>query len=100
MLFHLLNRIRAQFNSPGCHLIAGFGEKDSIGSADIEHLDALRFDSHLSQEFLSLINSLFGSQISFQEMTIAFLSAGGENGICAVFKGFQQMQGIQLAGAH
>jgi hypothetical protein len=47
-----------------------------------------------------LVDPFFGSQISFQEMAIAFLSAGGEDGICAILEGFQQMQCIQFPGAH
>jgi hypothetical protein len=35
-----------------------------------------------------LINPLFGSHISFQEMAIAFLSASRENGVGAVLEGF------------
>lgn len=33
-------------------------------------------------------------------MTIAFLSASGKNGIGAILKGFQQVYGVQFAGAH
>jgi hypothetical protein len=43
---------------------------------------------------------LFSSQISFQEMAIAFLSASGEDSVGAILEGFQEMQSIQLTGAH
>jgi hypothetical protein len=33
-------------------------------------------------------------------MAIAFLSAGGENSIGAIFEGFKQMNSIQLTGTH
>jgi hypothetical protein len=46
------------------------------------------------------MDTFFSSQISFQEMAIAFLSAGGEDSVSAVFEGFQQMQSIQLASTH
>jgi hypothetical protein len=47
-----------------------------------------------------LLNPFSGSQISFQEMAIAFLSAGNESGIGAILKGFQQVKGIHFPGAH
>ena len=33
-------------------------------------------------------------------MAIALLSAGGEDGISAIFESLEQMQSIQLAGTH
>jgi hypothetical protein len=95
-----LDRIRAQFNGASSHFITGFSKKSGIRSADVKHLHALRLDPYFSKEFFSLIYFFLGSQISFQEMAIALLSASGENGIRAVFKGFQKVQRIQFARAH
>lgn len=51
----------------------------------MEHLYTLRFYSYLFQKLLGLLNHLFRSQISFQEMAVAFLSAGNEDGIGSIF---------------
>ena len=65
-----------------------------------EHLNTLRFYPHFFQQFLRLLDPLLRSQISFQEMTIAFLSAGDEDSISPVLEGFQQMERIHFTGTH
>jgi len=52
------------------------------------------------EQLLSLRYLLFGSQISFQEMAIAFLSAGGEDGVSAIFKGFEKVERVKFPSAH
>jgi hypothetical protein len=89
---------RSQLDRPGAHFIAGFGKQSGIGCADVKHLHPFRLYSHLFKDLFGLVNAFFSSQISFQEMAIAFLSAGGKNR--TVLEGFQQMQGVQLARTH
>jgi hypothetical protein len=46
------------------------------------------------------LDLLFSSQISFQEMAIAFLSTSGEDCIRSILESFEEMDSIQLTGAH
>ena len=66
----------------------------------MEHLNPFRLDAHFFEQLLGLLNLLLGSEISFQEMTIAFLSASHEDSVSAIFKRLEQMEGIHRAGAH
>ena len=100
--FHLVltQRIGTQALRPLRHFIAGGSEERSIGRTDVKHLHPLWLNAHFLQQFLGLLDPLFCSQISFQEMTIAFYSASHEGGISATFEGFQQVERIHFAGAH
>jgi hypothetical protein len=46
------------------------------------------------------LNFFLCAQISFQEMTIAFLSPSDENSVGTIFEGFEQVDGIHSTGAH
>lgn len=74
---------------PFRHLVAGGDKQRCIGSTHVKHLYPLRLDAHFCQQFLGLLNPFFRSQISFQEMAFAFLSAGNEDGIGSILKGFK-----------
>lgn len=66
----------------------------------MEHLHSLRLQSYFLQQFFGLLHPPFRSQISFQEMAVAFLSAGDEYGIGSVFQGFEYMDCVQFPGTH
>ncbi len=99
-LFYLEERIRAQLPGSFGHFINSGRKQWGIGGTNIEHLNTLRFYPHLFQQFLHLLDPLLRSQISFQEMTIAFLSAGDEGSINPVLEGFQQMERVHFTCTH
>jgi len=79
-----------------CHLISRLSKQRGIRCPNVEHLNSLWLYACLSQQLLCLLNPFLCSKISFQEMTIAFLSPSDEDGISAILEGFKQMECIHL----
>ena len=63
------------------------------------HLQPLRLQADLSQQFFGIVYPSLCAQITFQVMTGAFQSAGDKYSIGSLFKGPQQVQDVHLASA-
>ena len=95
-----LSWIGAEFACHFGHLVGGLGKQRRIGSPDVVHPYSLRLDPNFLEQLLYMSNGSFCFQISFQEMTIAFLSPADHYGIRTVFEGLHEDTGFHLAGAH
>ncbi len=62
------------------------------------HLQAFCPQTDLIQQRLDVFDPAFGSDITFQVMTISSKSTCHHDGVGSLFKGFEDMQGVQLAG--
>ena len=81
-------RIGAQFVSPLGHLPDSLGPIGGVGGPDVKHFQSAAVQSDFIQEILGMGYPFFGSEISFQEMAVAHLSAADQDGIRSGFKGF------------
>jgi hypothetical protein len=83
--------IRSKVTGALRHFVTRLYEEWSVGRAHIEHFQPFRFNTDLLQQLPGVAYPLFCSQISFQEMAAAFLSASDEGGIGAIFECLQQV---------
>ena len=82
-----------------CHLGRRDGELAAHGRREVEHLDALPFQTDLFQQLGNVFHSPFGIEITFQVMTIAFQSTCNHHAVRAVLESPQHIQDIQFASA-
>jgi hypothetical protein len=63
------------------------------------HLQSIAPDTCFIEQLFSMLHSFFGSEISFQEMAVADFSATHQNAVRPCLECFQNVDGINLAGA-
>jgi len=100
MPFAFSQRIGAEFPGPFRHLVDRGGELVGIGGPEVEHLESLPFYSRLPKQFARVPDPPLGLYISFQEMAVAFLSAGDQDRVRTGLEGLEQMGHVHPAGAH
>ncbi len=81
------------------HLVGDLGKPRPHRGGHIEHLDPFRLDAGLFKQRLGVIDPLFGFEISFQEMTLAFQSPGDEHGVGTILKRFEDIEAVNFPRA-
>jgi len=99
--FHLLfpKGVHSQFPGPVGHLPNRPGPMGGIGGPDVIHLQPSTINADFIQKLLGIGHPFFSSEISFQEMAVAYFSAADQKGIGPDFEGLQDVQDIDLPGA-
>jgi hypothetical protein len=81
------------------HLGGILGKLRSHGRRQIEHLDALRLQTDLTQQFFNSLHSSFGVEITFQVMTVTGQSPGRHHPVDSPLEGVEHFNDVEPTGA-
>ena len=95
-IWTVAKRIGSQFPGSLRHLGGNLCEADTLSRGQEVHLQPFRLQSYLIEQFLGIVHSAFGADITFQVMTCTFQSAGDEHGIRTLLERPQQVDDVHL----